>query len=61
MEMSLNRSIYAKAEAKTEENKTRVSGWIHAYAWTTLRAHNQAYVRSLDHAHVGFKTQILTT
>ena len=32
MEKSLNRSIHVKAEVKTEENKIRVFGLVHAYA-----------------------------
>ena len=46
--------MHVKVEAKIEENKIRVSGLVHAYTWTTLCAPDQAYIRSLNYAHVGF-------
>ena len=50
-----------KAEAKREENKIKVSGLVYAFTWTTLHEHDQAYVHSLDHTHMGFCPKTLET
>ena len=48
-------------KSKTEETKIRVSRLVHVYAWTTSHVDNQAYVCSLDDAHIGFCPETLKT
>ena len=42
-------------------NKIRVFGQVHAHAWTSLRAHNQAYLRRQDYAYTSFYPETLET
>ena len=60
-------ALWVKVEAKIDffflkktKNK-RVSRLVHVHAWTTLRVHNQPYVRKQDYAHTNFYLETLET
>ena len=61
MKKYLKKKYTYESRSKNKGNKIRVSRLVHAYAWTTLRAHNQACVCNLDRVHVGFYPEILET
>ena len=48
-------------ELETKSEKIRIFGQDHAHTWTSLRAHNQACIRSQDYAHLGFSPETLAT
>ena len=58
---NLKQKYTSENKSKDKRNTIRVSGLVHAHAWTTLRAHNQACVPKQDYAHVGFRIETLET